>query len=83
MNTEPIDFVMTEETLTDLWALALKQEIGITFEVNPKDTEWTKQKLYQIRRDLAIPEYNTINLHINADQKTIMMYKQAAKDALP
>lgn len=82
MNTEGEDFLLTNETLADLWALACQQEIGITFQVDPKHSGWLRQKLYQIRKDLAIPEYDEIIVHINADQETIMMYKRVAKDAL-
>lgn len=82
MSTDGEDFLLTNESLADLWALACKQEIGITFQIDPKHSGWLRQKLYQIRKDLAIPEYDEIIVHINADQETIMMYKRVAKDAL-
>lgn len=82
MSTEPEEvFALTPENLVELWLLAVKEEIGITFQVEEKDAAWVKQKLYAARKELGVG--GEIILHLNNDNHTFMMYHRSEKDALP
>ena len=81
MSNDGEDFVLTPENLAELWLLATKEEIGITFQVEEKHAAWLKQKLYAVRKELGIAD--EIILHLNNDNHTFMMYRRSEKDALP
>lgn len=79
---------MTGEELTPdlalaIWYEALNQEIGVTFEVIPRDAEVIKQKLYTARKESGDPRIDELSLHLNQDHKTILIYHKTKDEALP
>lgn len=67
----------TVELGLDLWYQALQEEFGVIFNTDPDDIDSLRGSLYLIRGDMHDPRLDALAIHINADGKSIMIYKQA------
>ena len=77
------DLELTPELVLDLWYQALNTELGITFNVDPKDIENVKNKLYQARKDIGDPRLQEFSIHVPSDSSVISIYRKDMKGNLP